>query len=251
MGCIMMRKCHRECSSLTFPFPCFLITSPLVNTCPVGIATQDPHLRVTFAGQPEQVINFFYYVAEELHGITTKLGFRTINKMVGQSDMLRMDGSLRSPKTAQLDLSTILTPTWQMRPGAATYRVRQQDHKLHTQLHLWFGWAEGHAQSPIRRTARIPAKCPYHEVSIPQSFKIPQNSRHSGQSCQESSKSLQMLASFPVEKVKRAAQIPSGSSTWWMDTAGSIYLLSTGRSCSGGRRNLLPTVSTRPFQLVS
>lgn len=106
----------------------------LVNTCPVGIATQDPQLRAKFAGQPEQVINFFYYVAEDLRGIMAKLGFRTINEMVGRADMLRVNEKLRTPKTAHLDLSAILKPAWQMRPGAATYRVRQQDHKLYIRL---------------------------------------------------------------------------------------------------------------------
>ncbi|KIY64888.1 NADPH-dependent glutamate synthase [Cylindrobasidium torrendii FP15055 ss-10] len=115
MGCIMMRKCH-------------------LNTCPVGIATQDPQLRAKFAGQPEQVINFFYYLAEELRTIMAKLGFRTINEMVGRADMLKVNEKLRSPKTAHLDLSPMLKPAWQMRPGAATYRVRQQDHKLYIRL---------------------------------------------------------------------------------------------------------------------
>ncbi|XP_006458247.1 NADPH-dependent glutamate synthase [Agaricus bisporus var. bisporus H97] len=115
MGCIMMRKCH-------------------LNTCPVGIATQDPQLRAKFAGQPEQVINFFYYLAEELRGIMAKLGFRTINEMVGRADMLKVNEKLRTPKTAYLDLSAILKPAWQMRPGAATHRVRQQDHKLYIRL---------------------------------------------------------------------------------------------------------------------
>ncbi|KAF7311548.1 Glutamate synthase [Mycena kentingensis (nom. inval.)] len=115
MGCIMMRKCH-------------------LNTCPVGIATQDPQLRAKFAGQPEQVINFFYYLAEELRGYMAKLGFRTINEMVGRADMLKVDEKLRTTKTAHLDLSTILKPAWQMRPGVATYRVRQQDHKLYIRL---------------------------------------------------------------------------------------------------------------------
>jgi glutamate synthase (NADPH/NADH) len=105
-----------------------------VNTCPVGIATQDPQLRAKFAGQPEQVINFFYYVAEELRGIMSKLGFRTINEMVGRSDMLKVNEKLRTLKTAHLDLSPILKPAWQMRPGAATYRVRQQDHRLYVRL---------------------------------------------------------------------------------------------------------------------
>ncbi|KAI0341760.1 NADPH-dependent glutamate synthase [Trametopsis cervina] len=115
MGCIMMRKCH-------------------LNTCPVGIATQDPQLRAKFAGQPEQVINFFYYLAEELRTIMAKLGFRTINEMVGRADMLKVDEKRRTPKTAHLDLSAILKPAWQMRPGAATYRVRAQDHKLYIRL---------------------------------------------------------------------------------------------------------------------
>ncbi|KAH0252263.1 glutamate synthase-like protein, partial [Aureobasidium melanogenum] len=68
MGCIMMRKCH-------------------LNTCPVGIATQDPELRSKFKGTPEHVINFFYYVANELRAIMAKLGFRTINEMVGRTEV--------------------------------------------------------------------------------------------------------------------------------------------------------------------
>jgi len=63
-----------------------------------------------------------------------KLGLRTINEMVGRSDMLKVDDSLRTLKTRHLDLSEILRPAWQMRPGAATYRVRQQDHMLYTRL---------------------------------------------------------------------------------------------------------------------
>ncbi|TRM62719.1 hypothetical protein BD626DRAFT_498227 [Schizophyllum amplum] len=115
MGCIMMRKCH-------------------LNTCPVGIATQDPQLRAKFAGQPEQIINFFYYLAEDLRAIMAKLGFRTINEMVGRADMLKVNEALRTPKTAHLDLSAVLKPAWQMRPGAATHRVRSQDHKLYIRL---------------------------------------------------------------------------------------------------------------------
>jgi len=106
----------------------------VVNTCPVGIATQDPHLRAKFAGQPEHVINFFYYLVEELRGYMAKLGLRTINEMVGRSDMLKVDDSLRTPKTQHLDLSEILKPAWKMRPNVATHCVRQQDHKLYIRL---------------------------------------------------------------------------------------------------------------------
>ncbi|KAI4128454.1 MAG: hypothetical protein LQ338_002727 [Usnochroma carphineum] len=115
MGCILMRKCH-------------------LNTCPVGIATQDPELRKKFEGTPEHVINFFYYVANELRAIMAKLGFRTINEMVGHSELLQMREDLRSAKTENLDLGLILTPAHHLRPGVATYNVRKQDHKLHVRL---------------------------------------------------------------------------------------------------------------------
>ncbi|KAF9427043.1 glutamate synthase [NADH] [Podila epigama] len=115
MGCTMMRKCH-------------------LNTCPVGIATQDPHLREKFAGSPEHVINFFYYVAEELRTIMAKLGFRTINEMVGRTDVLVVDESRRNAKTANIDLSPILTPAHTLRPGVATFNVRKQEHMHHIRL---------------------------------------------------------------------------------------------------------------------
>ena len=69
MGCIMMRKCH-------------------LNTCPVGIATQDPALRAKFQGTPEHVINFFFFIAEQVRGYMAQLGFRTFDEMVGRVDML-------------------------------------------------------------------------------------------------------------------------------------------------------------------
>lgn len=115
MGCIMMRKCH-------------------LNTCPVGIATQDPELRKKFDGTPEHVINFFYYVAQELRGIMAKLGYRNIDEMVGHAEKLRVNDALRTPKTANIDLSPLLTPAHTLRPGVATRKVRKQDHRLHVRL---------------------------------------------------------------------------------------------------------------------
>ena len=106
----------------------------IVNTCPVGIASQDVELRKKFAGTPEHVINFFYYIANELRAIMAKLGFRTINEMVGHSEALRVREDLRTPKTENLDLGLILTPAHQLRPGVATYNVRKQDHRLHVRL---------------------------------------------------------------------------------------------------------------------
>ncbi|KAI8091565.1 hypothetical protein BDF21DRAFT_490308 [Thamnidium elegans] len=115
LGCIMMRKCH-------------------LNTCPVGICTQDPELRQKFQGAPEHVINFFYYIAEELRDYMSKLGFKSINEMVGHTEVLKVDDTLRTFKTANLDLLPILTPAHTLRPNVATYCIKKQQHNLHTRL---------------------------------------------------------------------------------------------------------------------
>ena len=88
-GCIMMRKCH-------------------LNTCPVGVATQDPVLRARFTGQPEHVINYFFFVAEELRAIMAEMGFRTIAEMVGRVDRLDMKQAIDHWKAKGVDLSRIL-----------------------------------------------------------------------------------------------------------------------------------------------
>ena len=86
VGCIMMRKCH-------------------LNTCPVGIATQDPELRKKFAGKPEHVVNYFFMLAEELREIMARLGFRTINEMVGRVDRLDTRKAIAHWKAKGLDFS--------------------------------------------------------------------------------------------------------------------------------------------------
>lgn len=88
-GCIMMRKCH-------------------MNTCPVGVATQDPELRKRFAGDPDHVVNFFRFITEELREIMAELGFKTINEMVGQVDSLEMREDITHWKYKTLDLSAVL-----------------------------------------------------------------------------------------------------------------------------------------------
>ena len=88
-GCIMMRACH-------------------LNTCPVGIATQDPELRKNFKGKPEHVINYMYFVAEELRRIMAELGFRNVDEMVGQSQKLNMSKAIKHYKAQGIDLSRIL-----------------------------------------------------------------------------------------------------------------------------------------------
>ncbi len=113
-GCIMMRACH-------------------LNTCPVGIATQDPELRKNFKGKPEHVINYMYFVAEELRGIMAELGFRTIDEMVGQSQKLNMKKALYHYKAQGIDLSAILYKP-EVPPQVKERNTQTQDHGLENVL---------------------------------------------------------------------------------------------------------------------
>ncbi|WP_205512201.1 glutamate synthase large subunit [Longitalea arenae] len=109
-GCIMMRKCH-------------------LNTCPVGVATQDPELRKRFAGNADHVVNFFKFLVQDLREIMAELGFRTINEMVGQADCLEVREGITHWKTSKLDLSPILYKE----PAAAytgLYKMEEQDHGI-------------------------------------------------------------------------------------------------------------------------
>ncbi|MGH7046347.1 MAG: glutamate synthase large subunit [Stellaceae bacterium] len=115
-GCIMMRKCH-------------------LNTCPVGIATQDPVLRARFTGQPEHVINYFFFVAEEVRGLMARLGLRRFDEMIGRTDRLDMVPAIEHWKAKGIDLSRVLhrvTPGL----GVAVYHCEEQDHHLDNALDL-------------------------------------------------------------------------------------------------------------------
>jgi glutamate synthase domain-containing protein 2/glutamate synthase domain-containing protein 1/glutamate synthase domain-containing protein 3 len=110
LGCIMMRKCH-------------------LNTCPVGIATQDPVLRARFAGQPEHVINFFFFLADQVREYMARLGFRTFDEMVGRVDRLESRVASDHWKAKGIDLSTILySPALPTR--VARHCIHKQDHGL-------------------------------------------------------------------------------------------------------------------------
>ena len=109
-GCIMMRKCH-------------------LNTCPVGVATQDPELRKRFTGDPEHVINFFKFITQELREIMAELGFRTVNEMVGQADSLKMRENITHWKYSKLDLSPILFRE-PASPYIGLYKQEEQDHGI-------------------------------------------------------------------------------------------------------------------------
>jgi len=100
-----------------------------LNTCPVGIATQDPVLRARFTGQPEHVINYFFFVAEEVRELMAKLGFRKFTEMIGRVDRLDMVRAIEHWKAKGVDLTRLLHQA-PARPGVAIYNCEQQDHHL-------------------------------------------------------------------------------------------------------------------------
>lgn len=115
MGCIMMRKCH-------------------LNTCPVGIATQDEDLRKKFSGQPEHVINYFFFLAEEVREIMAKLGYSKMEDMIGQTQHLEVNKRGLHYKSRGLDLSPLLTPASELNPSAGVRNLTTQEHNLHLKL---------------------------------------------------------------------------------------------------------------------
>ena len=117
LGCIMMRKCH-------------------LNTCPVGIATQDPELRAKFAGKPEHVVNYLFMVAEDARQIMASLGFASIDEMVGRTDCLKVDQAIKHWKSDGLDLTPILKPAKGPTPDTETHQTIPQDHGLEKSLDM-------------------------------------------------------------------------------------------------------------------
>jgi glutamate synthase (NADPH/NADH) large chain len=135
-GCIMMRKCH-------------------LNTCPVGVATQDPELRKRFKGTPEHVVNFFFFVAEEVREIMAELGFRSFNEMVGQSDCLDKEKAIGHWKARGLDFENLFHKP-QVPEGIAIYHCERQNHGLESVLDRKFIEA---AQPAL--TSRRPVKAEF------------------------------------------------------------------------------------------
>jgi glutamate synthase (NADPH/NADH) large chain len=117
LGCIMMRKCH-------------------LNTCPVGIATQDPDLRKKFSGKPEHVVNYLFMVAEEARRIMAELGFRTIDEMVGRSEVLKTDKAINHWKADGLDLTSVLMPANKPHENVGVICSQAQDHALEKSLDM-------------------------------------------------------------------------------------------------------------------
>src|SRR5262252_3626908 len=110
-GCIMMRKCH-------------------LNTCPVGVATQDPVLRKRFKGQPEHVINYFFFVAEEVRELMAELGFRKFSEMIGKTEVLDKSQAIDHWKAKGLDFIRLFHKP-EAKPGTNIFKCEPQDHKIH------------------------------------------------------------------------------------------------------------------------
>ena len=141
-GCIMMRKCH-------------------LNTCPVGVATQDPELRKKFKGQPEHVVNFFFFIAEEAREIMAALGVRTLGELIGRTDLLDMKKGIAHWKAKGLDFSRIFQMP-HMPPEVAIYNSEKQDHGLekaldHRLIEL--------AQPAIQRGEKVTIEMPIRNVN--------------------------------------------------------------------------------------
>ncbi|HVZ26224.1 MAG TPA: glutamate synthase large subunit, partial [Sediminibacterium sp.] len=134
-GCIMMRKCH-------------------LNTCPVGVATQDPELRKRFTGNPDHVVNFFRFITEELREIMAELGFRTVNEMIGQVESLQIRENVSHWKYRHLDLSSVLY----REPASADtglYKQEEQDHGIDSVL----DWQLVHAAAAaLDKQAKVSAE---------------------------------------------------------------------------------------------
>ncbi|MFM8562031.1 MAG: glutamate synthase large subunit [Solirubrobacterales bacterium] len=141
-GCIMMRACH-------------------LNTCPVGIATQDPELRKRFEGTPEHVVNFFFFVAEELRAIMASLGIRTVDELIGRSDLLATQEAIDHWKAEGIDLTQLLTRP-ELPEGAPLHRVAPPPDVLEGAL----DWKLIELSEPaIERGAKVEIEIPVRNIN--------------------------------------------------------------------------------------
>jgi glutamate synthase (NADPH/NADH) large chain len=165
-GCIMMRKCH-------------------MNTCPVGVATQDPELRKRFKGNPDHVVTFFEFITQELREIMAELGYRTVDEMIGQVDALTMRKNINHWKFKNLDLSGVLYKE-PAEEGVGLYNTETQDHGLANVL----DWKLLEAAQPaIQKQQKVNA-----------SFAIKNTDRTAG-----------TIVSNEITKVYKAAGLPDGT----------------------------------------
>jgi glutamate synthase (NADPH/NADH) large chain len=160
-GCIMMRKCH-------------------LNTCPVGVATQDPVLRRKFRGQPEHVVNYFFFIAEEVRELMASLGIRRLNDLIGRTDLLDMRKGIEHWKAKGLDFSRVFYMP-KMPPEVAVYHCEKQDHGLDKALdHRLIELAQPALERKDRVTIEIPIRNINRTVGTMLSGEIARRYGHDG-----------------------------------------------------------------------
>jgi glutamate synthase (NADPH) large chain len=216
MGCIMMRKCH-------------------LNTCPVGIATQDPVLRAKFTGTPEHVINFFFFLAEEVRGIMAQLGFRTMDELVGRVDLLHTRDAIDHCKAKHIDLSSILhNPAVPLRFGRRCQIA--QDHGLDDALdHELMRRAEDAIQHKTPVEIRLPIRNVNRAVGAMLSGEVVR--RHGSQG-------------LPDDTVKVLLEGSAGQSFGAFLAHGVTFMLEgdandyVGKGLSGGKLAVFPPASS-------
>ncbi len=217
MGCIMMRKCH-------------------LNTCSVGIATQDPELRKRFQGQPEHVINFFFFIAEQVRQHMAQLGFRTVDEMVGRVDMLDVREAVDHWKAKGLDFSAILyNPPVPSR--VARRCVHTQDHGLDQALdHRILGQVSAALETLTPIEVKLPVRNIHRTVGTMLSGEV---ARRYGS------------AGLPVDTIRLRLNGSAGQSLGAFLTKGITLTLEgeandyVGKGLSGGRIIVYPPAGSR------
>ncbi len=215
-GCIMMRKCH-------------------LNTCPVGVATQNKELRALFTGQPEYVVNLFTFLAEELREIMAELGFRTVNEMVGQSDFLELKEVEDHWKYKSLDLSPILFKE-PMSLDTPLYKQEEQDHEIESVLD--------------RTLIKQAEKALQSGKAVQGEFKIANQDRAVGAMLSNEISKIYKGEGLPADTIHYKFNGTAGQSFGAFATKGLTFELEGdandyfGKGLSGGRLILYPDKST-------
>jgi len=214
-GCIMMRKCH-------------------LNTCPVGVATQNKELRALFTGKPEYVVNLFHFLAEELREIMAELGFRTVNEMVGQADFLELKEVEDHWKYKSLDLSPILYKE-RMSLDTALFKQEEQDHGIENVLD--------------RKLIEHAAPALKNSTPVKSSFKIANQDRGVGAMLSNEVSKIYKGDGLPADTIHFKFDGTAGQSFGAFATKGLTFELEGdandyfGKGLSGGRLILYPDKS--------
>jgi glutamate synthase domain-containing protein 3 len=216
-GCIMMRVCH-------------------LNTCPVGVATQDPELRVRFTGKPEFVENYFRFVAEDVRELMAELGFRTLDEMVGRVDRLDIRPAIDHWKAAGLDLSRILYQP-SVAEGAARRRVRSQDHGLeHVLDHTIIAAAAAALERKEPVTLHLPIRNANRATGTMLGYEITR--RHGGEGLPDDTIRIHFTGSAGQSF---GAFVPRGVTLGLEGDANDFW----GKGLSGGRLIVYPPAASR------